>query len=81
MEKEGSGSNAREAESPARIIEEVGLTRTGFPACSPLNHQWPRRSFRQKAYSVICGGCKYPHSGPDAINVSGGSSSVQSPKG
>jgi hypothetical protein len=36
MEREGSGSDAQEGDSPACITEEVGLTRTGLPGSPAL---------------------------------------------
>lgn len=56
----GIGLDARRNDSPARIIEEVDLTRTGHPDRSTLNHQRPRGSFRLIAYNLICAACKYP---------------------
>ena len=60
MEREGIGSNAREEESPARIIEEIGLTRTGFPGSRPPEPSVAAWVFGRCVYSVISDACKYP---------------------
>ena len=48
MEKEGIGSNAREAESPARIIEEVGLTPDRLSGLQPTEPSVAAQVFQTK---------------------------------